>query len=113
MRDLRLLSVCLMGAIVGFSGVGQAHAARAVVGESTTVRSGPGSDYRSLGRLRAGDRVTINRCASSRRWCHVSSRRTSNGWVRSRSLDRISGSRPGGPGGICFFGSRGEICINR
>ena len=113
MRDLRLLGGCLLGAIIAFSSIGPAHAARAVVSESTTVRSGPGSDYRSLGRLRAGDRVTVNRCASSRRWCHVSSRRTSNGWVRSRSLDRISGSRPGGREGICFFGRRGEVCINR
>ena len=113
MRDLRLLSVCLIGAIVGFWGAGPAQAARAVVTERTNVHSGPGSNYRVIDRLRSGDRVSVGRCASSRRWCHVSSSRSRSGWVRSRSLDQIRGSEPRRPGGICFFGARGEICLNR
>ncbi len=100
------IAITLMGAA-------PAYAARAVLIESATVHSGPGSNYRSIGRVRSGDRVTVNRCASSRRWCHISSPRTRNGWVRSRSLENIRGGRPGGSSGICFFGARGEICLNR
>lgn len=89
-----------------------AEAARAVVTGNVSVRSGPGPDHRVVGRLRTGERVNVTRCASSRRWCHVQSRRTRDGWVNSRSLDRVRGG-PRRTGGICFFGARGEICIGR
>ncbi len=94
-------------------GIAPAEAARAVVVDSTSVRSGPGSDFRTVGRLRAGDRINVTRCDSSRRWCHVESRHTRSGWVRSRDIDHIRGSAPGRPGGICFFGRRGEVCLSR
>ncbi len=103
----------LAGAIV-FTGTLSAEAARAVVAESTNVRSGPGSSNRVIGRVRSGDRVNITRCDRSHRWCHIEARNTRNGWVRSWYLDRVSGSRPGDrSSGICFFGRRGEICVNR
>lgn len=110
-KGLAALSVLVTA--VTFSGMLSAEAARAVVTGSTNVRSGPSSDYRVIGRVRSGDRVNITRCARSHRWCHVQSRHTRNGWVRSWYLDRISGSRPGNPStGICFFGRRGQICLN-
>ena len=90
-----------------------AEAARAVIVGNTSLRTGPGSDYRVIGRLRSGERVNVTTCARSRRWCHVQPRRLHSGWVASRSLDRVKGSGPSRPGrGICFFGSRGEICLN-
>jgi len=113
MSKIQPMAIGLFIAACTLVGAGPALAARAVVVESTTVRSGPGSDFRSLGRVRAGDRVTINRCSGSRRWCHINSRRTRDGWVRSRALDRIGGGRSSNRGGICFFGRRGEVCINR
>lgn len=113
MSKMQPITIALIIAVCTLAGAVPALAARAVIVESTTVRSGPGSDYRSLGRLRSGDRVAVNRCSSSRRWCHITSGRTRNGWVRSRSLDRIQGSRSGSRSGICFFGRRGEICLNR
>ncbi|WP_425537766.1 SH3 domain-containing protein [Pseudaminobacter soli (ex Li et al. 2025)] len=88
------------------------EAARAVVTGSVDVRSGPGPHHRVVGRLRAGERVNVTRCASSRRWCHVQSRRTRDGWVNSRFLDRVRGG-PKRSGGICFFGARGQICLGR
>ena len=33
------------------------------------------TQHRKVGRLRTGDRVNVTRCAPSRRWCHVQSRR--------------------------------------
>lgn len=89
-----------------------AQAARAVVTGNVNVRTGPSPDHRVIGRLRAGERVNVTRCAPSRRWCHVQSRRTRDGWVNSRFLDRVRGT-PRRSGGICFFGSHGEVCIGR
>jgi hypothetical protein len=112
---MNLKEVVTLGALaatITFTGAVAAEAARAVVFGNPVVRSGPSQDYRAVGRLRSGDRVNITRCARSQRWCHVQSRHTRNGWVRSRYLDRISGSRPGPSTGICFFGRRGKICLN-
>jgi uncharacterized protein YraI len=89
-----------------------AEAARAVAVANVTVRAGPGVQHRTVGRLRAGERVNVTRCASSRRWCHVQSRRTRDGWVSSRYLDRVRGGS-NRPSGICFYGQRGQICLSR
>ena len=89
-----------------------AEAARAVVTRSVDVRSGPGPKHRVVWRQRGGERVNVTRCASSRRWCHVESRRTRDGWVNSRFLDRVRGT-PRRSGGICFFGAHGQICLGR
>ena len=89
-----------------------AEAARAVVTRNVDIRSGPGNQHRVIGRLRSGERVDVNRCASSRRWCHVQSRRSRGGWVNARFLDRVrGGSRRSS--GICFYGARGQICLSR
>lgn len=89
-----------------------AEAARAVVTRSVDVRSGPSPQHRIVGRLRAGDRVDVTRCASSGRWCHVQSRHTRNGWVNARALDRVRGSSSRSSG-ICFFGANGQVCLSR
>ena len=109
----KVATLAVLAGTIMFTGTLSAEAARAVVAGSATVRSEPSSSSRVIGRLRDGDRVNITRCDRSHRWCHVESRRTRNGWVRSWYLDRISGSRPGDRSGICFFGRRGEICLNR
>jgi len=96
-----------------FSGALPAEAARAVVTGNTNLRSGPSNDHRIIGRLRNGDIVNVTHCARSHRWCHVEPRRVRSGWVSSRFLDRISGSSRGRPSSICFYGSRGRICLNR
>jgi len=109
----KVATLAVLAGTIMFTGTLSAEAARAVVAENTTVHSGPGSQHRIVGIVRSGDRVNITRCDRSHRWCHVESRRIRNGWVRSWYLDRISGSRPGDRSGICFFGRRGEICLNR
>ncbi len=110
----KIVTLAVRAGTIIFTGTLSAEAARAVVTGNTLVRSGPGSDYRVIGRLRSGDRVNITRCARSHRWCYVQARQTRNGWVRSWDLDRVSGSRPGNRStGICFFGRNGEICLNR
>jgi uncharacterized protein YraI len=88
------------------------EAAPARTTANLVVRSGPGAHYRIVGHLRAGDRVNVTRCAPSRRWCHVQSRRTRNGWVNARFLDRVRGGS-NRPSGICFYGQRGQICLTR
>jgi len=80
------------------------EAARAVVTANVSVRSGQSTQYRVVGRLRSGERVNVTRCAPSRRWCHVQSRRTRDGWVSSRYLDRIRGGS-NGPTGEGTFAS--------
>ncbi|MBS3647816.1 SH3 domain-containing protein [Pseudaminobacter sp. 19-2017] len=111
LKQLAILTA-LAGAITPIA-VSPVEAARAVVTRSTNVHSGPGSDFRVIGRVRGGDRVNVTRCASSRRWCRVQSRHTRDGWVRSRFLDRVSRRGPNRRGGICFFGAHGEVCLGR
>ena len=111
LKQLAILAA-LAGAITP-AAVFPADAARAVVTRSTNVRAGPGTDFRVVGRLRGGDQVNVTRCSSSRRWCRVQSRYTRNGWVRARNLDRVRGRRGSGrPSDICFFGSRGQVCLS-
>ncbi len=113
MNFIKIATLGILATAITFTGMLSAEAARAVVTGNPSVRSGPSSDYRVIGRLRSGDRVDVTRCARSQRWCHVQSRHTRNGWVRSRYLDRIRGSSPGRPStGICFFGRHGKICLN-
>jgi uncharacterized protein YraI len=98
--------------LVFLAGNSVAEAARAVVAETVNVRSGPSTAHRVTGRLRAGETVNVTHCAPSRRWCHVQSRRTRDGWVRSWYLDPVRGGS-NRPGTICFYGRRGHICLSR
>jgi hypothetical protein len=100
--------VAALASVTTFVGVFPVEAARAVVTGNASVRSGPSTQYRKVGRLRTGDRVNVTRCTPSRRWCHVQSRRAPHGWVSSRYLDRIRGGSSR-PGSICFYGARGQI----
>lgn len=112
---MRLKHIVMLAALAGvtaFAGVLSAEAAPARTTANVSVRSGPGTHYRIVGHLRAGDRVNVNRCAPSRRWCHVQSRRTRSGWINARFLDRVRGGS-NRPSGICFYGQRGQICLTR
>ncbi|GLS30291.1 SH3 domain-containing protein [Mesorhizobium albiziae] len=112
---MNLKQIAIVAALASsttFVGAFPVEAARAVVTGNVSVRSGPSTQYRVVGRLRTGDRVNVTRCAPSRRWCHVQSRRTRDGWVSSRYLDRVRGG-PNRPGSICFYGARGQICLSR
>jgi uncharacterized protein YraI len=53
-----------------------------VVGGDIQVRTGPGSNYASLGVLPNGSEVTLDRCTRSGRWCLV----VGNGWVEASYL---------------------------
>ncbi len=50
---------------------------------TVNVRSGPGTSYRVVGVLQAGDYVDVNRCTGG--WCEISMRGP-DGWVSSRFL---------------------------
>lgn len=115
MKASVIASAALIAAATFLTGVIEAQAARAVATATVNVRSGPGVDYRVVGRLHRGDRVNVTRCTQSRRWCHVERRHGRDGWVNSRYL-----SRPGGGGGhhnrpneICFYGAHGYICLTQ
>ncbi|MDE1997082.1 MAG: SH3 domain-containing protein [Rhizobiaceae bacterium] len=112
MNLVRMVAVVFFAIALALSSAVSAEAASARVTGSVQVRSGPGNSYRVVGRLHRGDRVDVNRCSSSRRWCHVSSRHTRSGWVNSRFLDRVSG-RGSSRGGVCFYGARGYVCLGR
>lgn len=55
---------------------------------TVNVRSGPGTSYRVVGVLQAGDYVDVNRCTGG--WCQITMRGP-DGWVSSRFL---SSDRP-------------------
>lgn len=117
------------------AGVSIAEARGAVVTGTVNMRTGPGTEYRVIDRLYRGDRVRIDGCTRSGRWCKVDQRRGRDGWVSSRYLrPRGGGWRPGGghyggggyrPGGgyyggghhggggasFCFHGGGGYFCF--
>jgi uncharacterized protein YraI len=112
MNIVRMATVAFFAVVLALSGTVSAEAATARVTGTVQVRSGPGNSYRSVGQLRRGDRVNVTRC-SSRRWCHVQTRHTRNGWVNSRFLDRVSGGNNDRRGSVCFYGARGYVCLGR
>jgi uncharacterized protein YraI len=110
MNFKQIVMLAIVAGAMTLTGVLPVEAAPAVVTGSVNVHSRPDTDSRVVGRLRRGERVNVTRCAPSRRWCFVQSRRTRNGWVNSRFLDRVRGSNR--QSGICFYGSRGQVCLN-
>ena len=122
-----------------FGGVSIAEARDAVVTGTVNMRAGAGTQYRIIDRLHRGDRVRIEGCNRSGRWCLVDQRRGPDGWVSSGYLrPRGGGWRPGGGGhhggggghhgggggghhggggghggggDFCFYGPSGYICF--
>ena len=91
MNIVQLAATGFLAGVVALTEAPPAEAATARVTAATQVRSGPGTSYRAVGQVRRGDRVNVTRCSSARRWCHIQSRHSRNGWVNSRFLDRVSG----------------------
>lgn len=112
MSLIRMVTAAFFAIAIALTGAAPAQAASARVTGAVQVRSGPGTSYRVVGQLRRGDRVNVTSCASSRRWCHVQSRHSRSGWVSSRLLDRIPGDSSR-RGSVCFYGSRGYVCLGR
>jgi SH3 domain protein len=111
---IRFMTIAFLSGSLLLAGIVPAEAARAVVtANNVQLRSGPSSSYRVVGRVHRGDRVNVTRCAPSGRWCHVQPRSMRSGWIRTRYLDRIRGGSVGRPGSICFYGSRGHVCLSR
>jgi uncharacterized protein YraI len=109
-----LATVGILATAALFAGRLPAEAARAVVVGNAALRTGPGTEYRVITRLRSGELVNVTSCARSRRWCHVQPRRFRSGWVASQFLDRVRGGRRGSrSSGICFFSNHGEVCLSR
>ena len=69
------------------------------VSGNIAVRSGPGSDYRAIGRLESGTRVSLDYCTRDDRWCLVSG----TGWVNASYLIGWSAKIPVTP--FRFLGS--------
>ena len=70
-----------------------AHAAVAFASKDVRVHAGPGTDFRTVGRLHDGDRVDVSRCTTGYSWCEISHRGT-DGWVAAQYLyDRRYGKR--------------------
>ena len=72
MNFKEIATLSILATAITFTGILPAEAARALVTGNPSVRSGPSTDYRVIGRLRSGDRVNVTRCARSHRWsCSV------------------------------------------
>jgi len=63
------------------------------VSGNIAVRQGPGTGYATIGRLRDGDRVTLEYCTRDDRWCLVSG----TGWVNAAYLVGWSAKIPATP----------------
>lgn len=116
----QIVAIVTLAAATSLTGIVSAEAARATVTANVNVRAGPGTDFRVVNRLRAGDRVEVRQCNRSGRWCQIDVRRGRDGWVSSRYLSHRGSGRPGSswdgrprPGSICFHGAHGQICIAR
>ena len=78
----------VVAAILLAVSAGQAGAAPAYATQTANVRSGPGTNYRVVDVLRAGDPVDIQTCQG--KWCLVR-KAGPNGWVSSGLLRPASG----------------------
>ena len=52
------------------------------VSGNLVVRTGPGTDYTTIGRLQNGAHVTLDYCTRNEKWCFV----TDTGWVNASYL---------------------------
>ena len=68
-----------------------AQAANAIVTTNLNLRTGPGTNYRTLGSIPNGARVDVRGCTSGYGWCQVSYAGRS-GWAASRYLAVREGS---------------------
>ena len=82
--------------LIGMAGA--ALAAPAVATGNVNVRSGPGTDYQTIDRLRRGDRVDVEGCRAG--WCFVENRWV-EGWVSWRYLAELN--RPSRPAVVFQF----------
>ena len=75
-----------------------AHAVEptARVSGNIAVRTGPGTGYATIGRLRDGDRVSLDYCTRDDRWCLVSGA----GWVNASYLVGWNAKIPATPFGF-------------
>ena len=71
-----------------------AQAANAIVTTNLNLRTGPGTNYRTLGSIPNGARVDVRGCTSGYGWCQVSYAGRS-GWASSRYLAVREGSSGG------------------
>jgi len=121
MRRLAVIFALVLAAALS-AGVMSAEAARAIATGNATVRTGPSTDYRSVGRLVRGEAVRVTRCNRPGTWCRVDRRRGRDGWVRARYLThrgvggpswKWDGRRPPRSVEVCFDGAAGRICVAR
>lgn len=77
-----------LAAIAAFTGVAMAFPATSKT--ALNVRSGPGTKYRVVDALYAGERVNVDRCTKSRKWCYVT-HKGPDGWVSGKYLKRHKG----------------------
>ncbi|UCA44795.1 SH3 domain-containing protein [Pseudochrobactrum sp. XF203] len=68
-----------------------AQAANAIVTTNLNLRTGPGTNYRTLGSIPNGARVDVNGCTRGYGWCRVNYAGRS-GWASSRYLAVREGS---------------------
>ncbi|WP_099866741.1 SH3 domain-containing protein [Pararhizobium haloflavum] len=79
---------------VGLFGASSAMAASALVTTDLNIRSGPGTQYRSVGVLPNGAVVNVAGCTSGYSWCRVNYQGY-DGWASSRYLAQQEGGYAG------------------
>lgn len=93
------LPLIIVALALALPSVASAAEPTARVSGNIAVRSGPGMDYRTIGRLENGSRVTLDYCTRDDRWCLV----TDTGWVNASYLVGWSAKIPVTP--FRFLGS--------
>jgi uncharacterized protein YraI len=82
---LNRIAIAGVAAAAGLLMSSAAVAAPAIAETNVNVRAGPGTNYPTVDRMRAGERVNVDRCLPGFRWCHVQ-RNGADGWVAATTL---------------------------
>ncbi|MCZ4274082.1 SH3 domain-containing protein [Maritalea porphyrae] len=89
-RFSKTAALATMGIVITAS---SAFAFTAKSSTALNVRSGPGTGYNIVDALYTGEKVNVNKCTKSRKWCYVT-HSGPDGWVAAKYLKRVGGHKP-------------------
>ncbi|MFT6658488.1 SH3 domain-containing protein [Maritalea sp.] len=85
----KIAALATMGIIITAS---SAFAFTAKSSAALNVRSGPGTGYNIVDALYTGEKVSVDKCTKSKKWCYVT-HSGPDGWVAAKYLKRIGGQQ--------------------
>jgi len=86
----KIAALATMGIVITAS---SAFAYTAKSSAALNVRSGPGTGYNVVDALYTGEKVNVEKCTKSRKWCYVT-HTGANGWVAASYLQKVGSHKP-------------------